>query len=151
MPPKAKLMPRLAVRALLLHEDKLLLVNAWPGEQSDLWCAPGGGVEPGQSLPGNLAREVMEETGLAIDVGLPCLVNEFHDPPSGFHQVEVFFRCRLAGGRLRDDWQDPERVVTRRTWVSRRDIDGYRLRPRSLPDVAWNDSFTYDPLELILR
>ncbi|MEM1021733.1 MAG: NUDIX domain-containing protein, partial [Pseudomonadota bacterium] len=72
--------PRLAVRALILHQNRLLLVNAWGGGVSDLWTAPGGGVERGASLPENLAREVHEETGLEIDVGAPCLVNEFHDP-----------------------------------------------------------------------
>lgn len=56
--------PRLAARGIVLHEDRLLLVNAWPGKQSKLWCAPGGGAEIGQSLPGNLKREIWEETGL---------------------------------------------------------------------------------------
>ena len=43
--------PRLAVRGLILHEDRLLLVNAYPGGISDLWCAPGGGVEPYPAHP----------------------------------------------------------------------------------------------------
>ena len=58
--------PRVATRALILHQGRLLLVNAYPGGRSDLWCAPGGGAEPGQSLPTNLMREVMEETGWHI-------------------------------------------------------------------------------------
>lgn len=61
--------PRLAVRALIVEEDRLLLVNAYPDLRLDLWCAPGGGVEPHQSLPENLARELFEETGLTIEVG----------------------------------------------------------------------------------
>ena len=85
--------PRLAARALILQGDKLLVVNAYPDGKSDLWCTPGGGVEKGFSVPENLRREVYEETGLQVSVGAPCLVNEFHDPVSGFHQVEVFFRC----------------------------------------------------------
>ena len=60
-------------------------------------CAPGGGAEVGSSLPQNLIREVYEETGLHVEVGAPALVNEFHDPKSGYHQVEVFFRCTLGG------------------------------------------------------
>jgi 8-oxo-dGTP diphosphatase len=47
-------MPRLAVRGILLIEDRLLLVNAYSGQRSDLLCAPGGGVEPHASLPDNL-------------------------------------------------------------------------------------------------
>ena len=111
--------PRLAVRALILQDDRLLLVNAWANARSDLWCAPGGGVEPGQSLPANLIREVHEETGLTIAVLDPALVNEFHDPASGFHQVEIFFRCRITAGSLTEAWKDPESVVTRRQFFAR--------------------------------
>ena len=143
--------PRLAVRALILHQDRLLLVNAYPGGRSDLWCAPGGGAEPGQSLPDNLAREVMEETGLTVAVGTPALVNEFHDPASGFHQVDVYFRCTIAGGSLSPDWTDPEGVVTQRRFFARSDLAAIRFKPDSLPAVAWGAGILYDPLEPIVR
>lgn len=143
--------PRLAVRAVLFHDGRLLLVNAWPGAECNLWCAPGGGVEPGRSLPDNLAREVHEETGLAIEVGTPCLVNEFHEPESGFHQVEVFFRCTLAGGALDAAWRDPEGVVTARRWVTREEAASLRIKPSRLAEVAWGSGFAYDPLELLVR
>lgn len=141
---------RLATRAVLVHQDRLLLVNAYPGDRSDLWCAPGGGAEPGASLPDNLRREVHEETGLDIHVGAPCLINEFHDPDSGYHQVDMFFRCTLVSGALRDDWRDPENVVTRRRFVTRAEMAGLRVKPDSLADIAFGDGFGYDPLEVIL-
>jgi 8-oxo-dGTP diphosphatase len=145
--------PRIAARALILQEDRLLLVNAYPGGTSDLWCAPGGGVEAGQSLPDTLIREVLEETGLTVTVGTPALVNEFHDPASGFHQVEVFFRCRISGGVLSSGWADPEGVVTERRFFARGDLDFGRIRfkPDSLPRAAWGSGILYDPLEVIVR
>ncbi len=143
--------PRLAVRAILMAEDRLLLVNAYSGGRSDLWCAPGGGARAGQSLPDNLRREIHEETGLSIEVGAPCLVNEFHDPKTGFHQVEVFFRCTLVAGQLRADWKDPEGVVTDRRFFTRAECAQIRIKPSSLAEVAWSDSVVYDPLELIQR
>lgn len=142
--------PRLAARALILHQDRLLIVNAYPGGRSGLWCAPGGGVHAGQSLHDNLAREIHEECGVAITVGAPCLVNEFHDPDSGFHQVDIYFRCTLAGpvpGR----WTDPEGVVTERRFVSRAELATLRHKPDSLAAAAWDGSILYDPLEVIVR
>lgn len=146
---------RLAVRGVLLHRDRLLLVNAWPGRQSDLWCAPGGGVEAHASLPDNLIRELHEETGLTVAVGDPCLVNEFHDPARGFHQVDVYFRCTLLAGDPEGAWRDPDGVVNRRLWASRAQMAGLRVKPDSLAAVAWDGAAGsaphYDPLEPILR
>ena len=143
--------PRLAVRALILQDNRLLLVNAWGGNVSDLWCAPGGGVERGASLPANLAREVHEETGLTIEVGVPCLVNEFHDPSRGFHQVDVYFRATIVSGTVDEAWKDPEGIVTKRRFFSRTELAGIRYKPDSLPDAAWGGGVLYDPLELLVR
>lgn len=141
---------RLAVRAVIVHDARLLLVNAYPGGQSDLWCAPGGGVEAHASLPKNLMREVHEETGLRIDVGAPCLVNEFHDPERGFHQVDLFFRCRIVAGQIRADWTDPEGVVSERRWFSAAELQTIRLKPDSLAQIAFSDAVAYDALERIV-
>ncbi|THD84943.1 NUDIX hydrolase [Aliigemmobacter aestuarii] len=144
--------PRLAVRALILRENRLLLVNAYKAGLSDIWCAPGGGADPGTSLPENLIREVHEETGLTVAVGSPALVNEFHDPDTGFHQVDIYFRCTLVSGTLDDSWQDPEGIVSQRRFVTRDEMAALRFKPDSLPAAAWDtDGILYDPLEVILR
>lgn len=142
---------RLSTRAVIVHQNRLLLVNAFPGDHSDLWCAPGGGAELGQSLPDNLTREVYEETGLTIAVGAPCLVNEFHNPADEFHQVDLFFRCTITAGELCDDWQDPEQIVHRRRFFTRDALRGIRLKPDSLPQIAFSGGFGYDPLEVLVE
>jgi len=145
--------PRLATRGLLLLDNRLLLVNAWSDDKgSDLWCAPGGGVERGQSLHDNLIREFHEETGLTVAVGAPCLVNEFHDPNGTFHQVDIYFHVKHVSGQLSPDWRDPEGVVTRHTLVTREELRGLRVKPDTLAQAAWETSAPiYDPLEPILR
>lgn len=142
---------RLAVRALILHEDRLLLVNAYADKTSDIWCAPGGGVEPHSSLPDNLKREVHEETGLSIAVGAPVMVNEFHSPERNFHQIEVFFRAEITDGVLDDSWRDPEAVVTKRHFFAREELGSIRARPAGLAQAAWDGSVLYDALEPMLR
>lgn len=146
--------PRLAVRAVIVHRGRLLVVNAWPGQASDLWCVPGGGVERGASLHDSLHREVMEETGLQIAIGAPCLVNEFHDPATDFHQVEIHFRATLIGGAQVGTPADPAGVVDRRRWVSEATLPGLRFKPDSLPAIAFGppgQAPLHDPLEPILR
>jgi 8-oxo-dGTP diphosphatase len=138
---------RLATRALILVENRLLIVNAFPGAQSDLWCAPGGGADAHSSLPDNLAREIWEECGVAVTVGPPALINEYHSPEKRFHQVEIFFRCTL-NGPLPEDWRDTEGVVHTRRLVTRAELATLRHKPDSLAEVAWGtQSAPYDPLE----
>lgn len=148
-PARARLrtVPRLAVRGLLVRDARLLLVNAYPGGRNELLCAPGGGVEPHASLPDNLVREFHEETGLTVAVGAPCLVNEFHSPAHGLHQVDIYFRVTLVSGDIDAAWTDPEGVVTERRWVTRAEMAGLRYKPDSLPEAAWGDGVLYDPLE----
>ena len=144
---------RLAVRGLVLLDNRLLMVNAWPGGKSDLLCAPGGGAEIHASLEDNLKREMHEETGLTVAVGEVALVNEFHDPGRPFHQVDVYFRCTLLDGDPYGDWTDPEGIVTERHWLTREALATHRFKPDSLPDVAWGNGGPafYDSLETILR
>ena len=145
--------PRLAVRAIIVEEGRLLVVNAWHTSKSALMCAPGGGVEVGSSLPDNLIREVHEETGLTITVDAPCLVNEYHDAPSQFHQVELFFRCSIVPGTPRPEvWTDPEGVVTRRRWLTPAELAQVPHKPDSLGPVAFGgNGISYDPLEPLVR
>lgn len=143
--------PRLAVRALIVQDGKLLLVNAYPGQQSDLWCPPGGGVKRGASLPDNLRREVHEELGVAIEVGAPCLVNEYHDPKSGYHQVDVYFHARILD-EITPEWTDTEGVVNRFCWVDEHELHSVRHKPDSLGRLAFGlgEGVLYDPLEVIV-
>lgn len=116
-------------------------------------CAPGGGVERGSALPENLIREVYEETGLHVEVGAPCLVNEFHDPSGDFHQVDIYFRCTLISAPTLDhDWEDSDAIVTDRRWVTRAQMNDLRIKPDSLAAVAWQDQSApmYDPLEPLI-
>ncbi|MCA8882575.1 MAG: NUDIX domain-containing protein [Rhodobacteraceae bacterium] len=129
--------PRLAVRAVLVHRDALLLVNAFPDGKSDLWCTPGGGVEAGESLTANLHREVFEETGLRIRIGGLCHVSEFQNAATGFHQVEMFFHAEADTVPASFDWQDPTGVVTARRFFRQGDLQGVRFKPDILPELAF--------------
>ena len=144
--------PRLAVRAVIVEDGRLLLVNAYPGGQSDLWCAPGGGAEAGLSLPENLSREVFEETGLRVEADDLLAVNEFHDPATGFHQVDLFFAARIVDGTLDTGWHDPGQVVSERRFFTPEEVSAIRLKPDMLPDLAFGPRgpARYDPLEPIV-
>ena len=61
--------PRVAVGAVILHQDKVLLVLRGQAPAKGLWAIPGGSVELGETLQTAAEREVMEETGLTVQAG----------------------------------------------------------------------------------
>ncbi|ONI76684.1 NUDIX hydrolase [Kribbella sp. ALI-6-A] len=77
-----RLTPKLrpAARAVVLdRDDRILLMRFAFDDRPDVWAAPGGGVEPGESLLQALGRELDEEIGLTPPV----------DPPHVWHQEVV--------------------------------------------------------------
>jgi 8-oxo-dGTP diphosphatase len=141
--------PRLAVRAVIVRDGAVLLVNAYPGDASDLWCAPGGGAERGTSLEANLRREVAEETGLRIRIGRLLALTEFENPETGFHQVELYFRATLADPSAAAALRDPEGVVNRLRWAGTDDLPSLRFKPDCLPRIAFGPDgpIVHEPLE----
>lgn len=54
----------------VLDRGRLLVARrTWPAELAGLWELPGGGVDPGETAAGAVAREIAEELDLAVDVG----------------------------------------------------------------------------------
>lgn len=127
------------------------MVNAYPGQQSTLWCLPGGGVEQGQSLIENAQREIKEEIGLNIHIGAPILINEFNSSKTGFHQVEIIYRATLSEESIESlIFDDPEKVVNRACWVTRKELVRLHHRPKLLARAVWGQHAAwYDKIEEI--
>lgn len=99
---------------------RLLLVRRGTEPAKGSWSLPGGRVEPGEDDLTATAREVLEETALAVDVGELVGTVE-RDAPSGGVYVIRDYRCVPATGaevasvRAGDDaddvrWCTPDEV-----------------------------------------
>jgi ADP-ribose pyrophosphatase YjhB (NUDIX family) len=90
--------PELAVGAIVVHDRQLLVVRRGRGPALGKWSVPGGRVERGEPVREAVAREVAEETGLAVDVGnLAVWVERIGDAPDDFHFVILDFFATVRG------------------------------------------------------
>ncbi len=88
--------PRPTALALITRQDRVLLLRMVE-DDLEYWAPPGGGLEPGETLPAAAAREAREEAGIEVIVGPLLYVHDFINPEDGCHKVEVYFRATPAG------------------------------------------------------
>lgn len=80
-------MTKLAARALILHNEKILLVKH---KGSSFWSLPGGKLDENEGMKQALAREIFEELGIETQVGQLRFINEFCYS-GGSYSLEFFF------------------------------------------------------------
>jgi 8-oxo-dGTP diphosphatase len=92
---------RVAVSALIFESGRVLLAHR---RDIDWWNLPGGGMETGETVDQALHREVLEETGLEVEI--VQLVGVYSKPQK--QEVVLTFRCLVARGVLMETTESRE-------------------------------------------
>jgi ADP-ribose pyrophosphatase YjhB (NUDIX family) len=122
--------PVVGVGAVIMQDGRVVLVKRRFEPLAGQWSLPGGRLELGETLEAGLAREMLEETGLEVQVG--PVVDVFDrillDPERRvrYHYVLVDYLCRPVSGSLAHgsdvaaaEFADPD------------DLTRYRLTPKA--------------------
>ncbi|WP_130861364.1 NUDIX domain-containing protein [Bacilliculturomica massiliensis] len=94
------------VRVIAVDEENRVLMVKQHHEDRDIWMLPGGGIEEGENAREAAAREVLEETGLSVEVG-PMLWHVEEVSETRGQRFVNFFFARAAGGEP-ELGRDPE-------------------------------------------
>lgn len=131
--------PVLAALAVLVEDDRVLLVRRRNPPDAGLWGYPGGRVEPGETVFAAAERELAEETGVTAEarafLTLIDVIRREGDDPVGrlaHHYALAAVLCARRAGRpvAADD-------VSEAAWLPLADVLAGRLATSErVPEVA---------------
>ncbi|MGE0865545.1 MAG: NUDIX hydrolase [Vicinamibacterales bacterium] len=127
--------PVVGVGAVVVRGDRVLIVRRAHEPRKGEWSLPGGVLELGESLGEAVRREVLEETGLQVEIG-PMIepLERIHRDADGrvrFHFVIVDFACRSDAGDAVAG-SDAEAVA----WAGMGELAAYGVNPHAVAVIA---------------
>lgn len=95
----------MAVNAILLKENHVLLVQRAMEPDKGWWDIPGGYLDWDETLEEGTTRELKEETGLDADPNSFKLVGTYSNPKNkvGNQVVEIYFISKVFSGEIKEE------------------------------------------------
>jgi len=125
--------PLVGVGAVIVQDNRVLLIRRGHAPLLGEWSLPGGVLECGETLREATIREAREETGLTVETGDMLGVYErvirSEDGRVRYHYVLIDFLCGVVTGDLQSG-SDAADV----RWFTREELDSLNL-PHDTRDV----------------
>lgn len=129
------------VRVIIPDDEGRILMIKQVHEGNNIWMVPGGGIEAGENAKEAAVREVLEETGLEIQIKkLIWHVEEVSE--SRGQRFVNFFLASIIGGELRlgtdPEFDDNNQVLREVKFLNKSEIQNLeRVYPEYLKTELW--------------
>lgn len=125
-----------SVRAVIIKDDKILVLRREFDDGDTIWTFPGGHIEKSDKDEEEaLKRECIEEVNLEIEVGEMIFEQNFKG------SINHFYICTIIRGEASygngPEYTQPEtyRGSHHPEWLLLKSLDKYDLRPKTLKDI----------------
>lgn len=130
------------VRVVILDNKNRVLMVCQHHEDKDIWMVPGGGIEDGEDTLHAGIRELLEETGLEIEMG-PLLWHVEEVSESRGQRFVNFFMGRLVGGDMHlgmdPEFDDSHQVLRDVKFMTKEELQAAEhVYPVYLKDELWD-------------
>jgi len=120
------------VCAIIIRNRRVLITQRPAGKHLEgFWEFPGGKLQPGETPPDGLRREMVEELGIEV-TDMQCIDQVIHPYPELEAKIRLqFFRCQWLSGKLTA--KDHQNFI----WASAKDLREKSFPPADQAILAW--------------
>jgi 8-oxo-dGTP diphosphatase len=116
---------------VIIDDKKVLLVKRSKNDshRAGEWEFPGGELEANEDLRGGLMREILEETGINIKIGLPVYISDLVLKEQGIRYILVYILCKTVDAN--------PKIILSSEHTDYKWIDVESVKKRDFPEEVW--------------
>lgn len=134
---------RITVRAVIIQNDKILLIKKDSLSEGIRYTLPGGALESGETLHQAVIRECVEEINTPVEAYDVLHIADFFIPklkpePYTRHQLEVLIQCQVPAGYSPNSGPEPDKHQVGVEWVSVNELVQHTISPNFFAELLIN-------------
>ncbi len=126
---------RISAGAIVIEEDRILLVKYDGAGGRSYLVGPGGAVFGNESMHETVVREVREETGLEVHPEKILFVEDLFS--RRYRILKIWFLCHFIGGQITNTQEALEEGISEVAWYSRDELLDEVVYPPGLLTYDW--------------
>ena len=134
---------RITVRAVIVQNEKVLLIKKDSPGQGIRYTLPGGALESGETLHQAVIRECQEEINTTVNAFDVLHIADFFIPkfkpePYTRHQLEVLIQCQAPADYFPSCGSAPDKHQVGVEWLPLNELEQHRISPNFFADLLIN-------------